>query len=131
MLTEDLLILTFGIWISDGPGLLTGRPSDFQIMSSGGECFAPQPLLLEDQTPENHQKSMILKMNQDMIGPRGVKSDQGSCLSARNFIKLDFKKSKFSIILKLYQDCCGSPSSALEFRTWGEYKWNLRRKELG
>ena len=33
--------LTFEIWISESPGLLTGGPSDFQSMSPGGECFAP------------------------------------------------------------------------------------------
>ena len=30
----------FVIWISESPGLLTGGPSDFQIMSPGGKCFA-------------------------------------------------------------------------------------------
>ena len=33
--------LTYEIWISEGPGPLTGGPSDFPIMSPGGECFAP------------------------------------------------------------------------------------------
>ena len=35
--------LMFVIWISEGSGLVTGGPSDFQIMSPGGENFAQFP----------------------------------------------------------------------------------------
>ena len=43
----------FWKWISEGSGLLAGRPSDFQIMSPGWKCFAPPHM----RTRDIHQKS--------------------------------------------------------------------------
>ena len=49
--------LTSEIWISEGPGPATGGPSDIQMISPGGECFAPS-------TPKN----MIMEIKNSSFG---------------------------------------------------------------
>ena len=80
--------LIFEIWISDWFCPVAWGPSDFQIMSPGGECFAPlgalplaegervRSTLLQgtrknwehQKSTRNHQKSSFFKMNQNTYG---------------------------------------------------------------
>ena len=80
--------LIYEIWISDGPSPATGGPSDSQIMSPGGECFAPYgfprglALLLEDllirqlcplEESASHHMTVIVKSKNVTVQSREIR----------------------------------------------------------